>query len=332
MSDLGLFERRRQAASDPLHIRRRSQVPEVPVPLPHNIAIVSLTREVTTRSVLQVSAALQKQVTRDFVPIWGFPATVDAFEDLTSVPNDYHHVIIFSDPRELIDLLEQQVGELPAQVLLDEFQRGSITGIHLNELTRQPFALVAASDAWTVVLSHEVLELLADPSGNHLIAAAHPFDAERRVRYLIEVCDPCQALWYPVNGVPVSDFYTPRYFDPVSVKGIRYSFTGSLQEPRQILEGGYLTFLDPLDSALYQVRFGDSQPVRVAGLDVLARSSAPLRTIVDTSPGTPQLSLATLRAAESAAAGENPYYGVNEAAEGTALRTAGALYSLAIGS
>jgi hypothetical protein len=302
------------------------------VPLPHNIAIVSLTRAVSTRSLLQVTAALQKQVTRDFVPTWGFPATVDAFEDLTSVPNDYHHVIIFDDANELAGMLEEQIGERPAEMLLDEFQRGSVSGIHLNELTRQPFALVAASDAWTVVLSHEVLELLADPSGNHLIAGPHPTRRELRVKYLIEVCDPCQSHWYPVNGVPVSDFYTPRYFDPVEVPAVRYSFTGSIREPRQILEGGYLTFLDPRDSGLYQMRAGEDQPVLVVGLSDLARSSAPLRTLVDANPDSPQVSAATLRAADSAAAAENPYYGVTEAAEGAALRTAGAVYSLAMGS
>ena len=52
--------------------------------------------------------------------------------------------------------------------------RAASTGIHLNAFTRQPFALVAAADAWTVVLSHEVLEMLADPWGNHLIAARTP--------------------------------------------------------------------------------------------------------------------------------------------------------------
>lgn len=301
------------------------------MPLPHHIAIVSLTRAVSTRSLMQVAAALQKQVTRDFVPIWGFPATVDAFEDLTSVPNDYHHVAIFSDPDELASELEAQIGATPAERLLDEFQRGQIGGIHLNALTRQPFALVRASDAWTVALSHEVLEMLADPSGNHLIAAAHPTRPDLRVKYLIEVCDPCQALWYPVNGVPMADFYTPRYFDPVAVNGVRYSFTGALEQPRQILDGGYLTFLDPHDSALYQMRAGEAEPVRLAGLEDLARTSAPLRTLVDANPRTPQITLATLRPADSAAAADNPYYGVNEAAEGAALCTAGALYSIAMG-
>ena len=39
------------------------------------------------------------------------------------------------------------------------------------------------------------------------------------MEFLVEVCDPCEvpALGYTVNGVRVSDFYTPRYFDQCSL-------------------------------------------------------------------------------------------------------------------
>src|SRR6185369_5642160 len=50
---------------------------------------------------------------------------------------------------------------------------------------------------------------------------------------------------YSVNGVRVSDFYTPQYFDPVAAAGVRYSFGGSLTAPRQIREGGYLSWRVP---------------------------------------------------------------------------------------
>ena len=103
-----------------------------------------------------------------------------------------------------------------------------------------------------MTLSHEVLEMITDPFGNRLIAAAHPLDRDQRVRYLLEVCDPCQTVWYPVNGVPVADFFTPRYFDPVRVDRSRYSFTGALEYPLEIMEGGYLSWIDPEDSGLYQ--------------------------------------------------------------------------------
>ena len=52
------------------------------MPLTDYVALVSLTSDIPTRTLLQVTAALQKQVTRDFGPIWGLPATIDAFDHL----------------------------------------------------------------------------------------------------------------------------------------------------------------------------------------------------------------------------------------------------------
>ena len=201
------------------------------MPLTDHVALVSLTSDVPTRSFLQAAAAIQKQITRDFTPIWGLPATVDAFEDLASVPSDYHPVVLFGDPKEVEERLQFAVGWEYAEDLIDDFEKDRLSGLHLNAFTRQPFALVEASDTWSVTLSHEVLEMITDPFGNRLIAAAHPLDRAQRVKYLLEVCDPCQTVWYPVNGVPVADFFTPRYFDPVRVDRSRYSFTGALEYP-----------------------------------------------------------------------------------------------------
>jgi hypothetical protein len=297
------------------------------VPLTDHVAIVSLTGDVSNRSLLQAAAAVQKQITRDFTPYWGLRATVSAFEDLASVPSDYRPVVLFGDVDELVGRLEFAIGEQQAAQLIDEFERDRLSGLHLNAFTREPFSLVEVSDIWSVTLSHEVLEMIADPFGNHLIAAAHPLDPRQRVKYLVEVCDPCQAMWYPVNGVPVADFYTPRYFDPVQVDRSRYSFTGALELPLQILDGGFLSWIDPTDSALYQVGAGETEPTLLADLAQLARSTAPLRTIVDAR--TPPLTREQLRPASTAAAASGAYDAVLEASEGAALRTREALFSLA---
>jgi hypothetical protein len=301
------------------------------VPLTDHVALVSLTREIPTRLFLLAAAAIQKQLTRDFTPFWGLPATVDVFEDLASVPSDYHPVVVFGDAPELEDELRPLVGERLAEELIDDFEKQRLSGLHLNAYTRQPFALVAASDAWTVTLSHEVLELIADPYGNRLIAAAHPLHRNQRVKYLLEVCDPCQSVWYPVNGVPVSDFYGPRYFDPVEPTPGRYSFTGELERPLDIVEGGYLTWIDPADSGLYQLAYGESEPVLVNSLVQLARSTAPLRTIVDMNERTPQVAAPALRQARTVSAGSDVIEAVREASDGAGLRTAQAVFSLASG-
>jgi hypothetical protein len=302
------------------------------VPLTDHVAIVSLTNDIPMRNLLQAAAAVQKQITRDFTPFWGLRATVDVFEDLESVPSDYHPVVLFGDPQELVGRLDFAVGSEYAAQLIDDFERDQMAGLHLNAFTRQPFALVEVNDAWSVVLSHEVLELIADPYGNRLIAAAHPLDPRQRVKYLLEICDPCQTMWYPVNGVPVSDFYTPRYFDPVEVDVARFSFTGALKRPLHILPGGYLSWIDPADSGLYRLDAGQREPELIADLAQLATSTAPLRTVVDTNAGTPQLTQAALMPADSAFAAAGAHDAVLEASEGAGLRTAEALLSLAAGT
>jgi hypothetical protein len=302
------------------------------VPLTDHIALVSLTGEISRRDLLRASAAIQKQLIRDFLPIWGIRATVDTFEDLASVPSDYHPVVVFGYAEELVGQLEVAIGAEYTSELVDDFERGRLTGLHLNAFTRQPFALVQYSDAWSVTISHEVLEMVVDPYGNRLVAAAHPRDPNQRVKYLVEVCDPCQTVWYPVNGVPVADFYTPRYFDPVGIPGGRYSFTGQLDRPLDLVDGGYLSWIDPKDSALYQLGYGETEPVRMATLLQLARSSAPLRTIVDTDARTPQIEWDSLMPAHGAMAAANAYDAVTEASEGAGLRTAEAVVSLATGA
>ncbi len=302
------------------------------MPLTDHVAIVSLTSEVSSKNLLRAAAAVQKQIVRDFSPFWGLHATVDAFEDLGSVPSDYHPVVLFGDADELRGQVEFAIGTESAELLIDDFERERLSGLHLNAYTRQPFALVAASDTWSVTLSHEVLEMITDPFGNRLIAAMHPLDPRERVRYLLEVCDPCQAMWYPVNGVPVSDFYTPRYFDPVRAEQGRYSFTGEISQPLEILDGGYLSWIDPEDSGLYSLGAGETSATQIADLGQLARSTAPLRTVVDANPRTPLLTGATLRPARSAASASGSYSAVLEASQGAALRTAQAVLSVATGA
>ncbi len=186
------------------------------------IALVRRTEALPVDEFLEVSAALQKQVTRDFAPIWGVDATVDPFLSLDRVPVGYLRVLVVDDAHR------------------------ATPGVHETQ-DGKPFALVTFREDWDTIASHEVLELLADPSLNRRVAGDSPHPKQGRVEFLIEVCDPCQAeeFGYSVNGRWMSDFYTPAYFDPVGADGVRYSFHGSITEPRQVLAGGYLSWRVP---------------------------------------------------------------------------------------
>ncbi len=192
--------------------------------LPSHVALVSEGSRIAVHELTKVAAALQKQVTRDFGPLWGISADVSAYGNLEDVPVDYWPIII-----------------------KDEIDDPTAAGYH-DDKHGQPYSLVAYDKDWTLTASHEVLEMLADPFGRRMISGKSPMRSQKGpVKFLVEVCDPCEAnrYAYTVNGVLVSDFYTPHYFDPVAVPGVRYSFNNSIKEPRQVLRGGYLSWYDP---------------------------------------------------------------------------------------
>ena len=195
--------------------------------IPINLALVSLSQAVDFGDLAKVSAALQKQLIRDFEPLWNVQATIDAFARLEDVPLGYWRILI-----------------------VDTFAQG---GQH-RDRHNQPYALVAAGSSWSLIASHEMLEMLVDPFGNRLVASQSPIDAQGRVEFLVEVCDPCQGddFGYTVNGVLVSDFYTPNYFDPLQATGVRYSYTGAITAPRQVLAGGYLSWREPVAGDWFQ--------------------------------------------------------------------------------
>ena len=205
--------------------------------LPIHVALTTDgTVPVAIEELTRVAAALAKQVLRDFSPIWTIDATVDAFEKLDDVPMDYWPIIVQKDVQGAAGYHEDDNG--------------------------QPFALVEFEKEWSLTASHECLEMLADPFGRRVRAGKMPDQAlavglkSGRVSFLVEVCDPSEDVKfaYQVNGVTVSDFYTPQYFDPVAAPGVRYSFTGAIDAPRKVLEGGYLSWRDPRTGHWFQLR------------------------------------------------------------------------------
>ena len=58
------------------------------------VALVPNTPQIDFAEVTRVSAALQKQITRDVSPIWDLNATVDAISSLEQVPLGYWPIII----------------------------------------------------------------------------------------------------------------------------------------------------------------------------------------------------------------------------------------------
>jgi hypothetical protein len=247
------------------------------------LALVSESQLVDVADVMRVAAALQKQASRDVAPIWDVSASVDPFAELADVPAGHWPMIIRDD-----------IGFNAA-------------GIHLDD-NGQPFALISSSsdiDEWSLTASHETLEMLVDPFGNRLMAGDSPKLDQGRVNFLVEVCDPSEsaAFAYSADGIVVSDFYTPNYFDPVAAPGVRYSFTGAITEPRDVLRGGYLSWVDPETNIWWQEIWFNTPTPTFRELGVLSASNGSMRVQIDRITGQDTASFARNARRNARAAG-----------------------------
>jgi hypothetical protein len=226
---------------------------------PIHLALVVEAPQLSRRAVSEIAAALQRQLTRDVAPIWEVNATIDAFVSLEHVPPGYWPIL---------------VG--------DNFPGVESIGMHVDR-NGQPFALVEASPSWSLTASHEAIEMVIDPWGNRTVPGGSPIAGQGLVEILVEVCDPPGgAQWaYTVNGYLVSDFCTPNYYDPVGSPGVRYSFTGALTGPRQVLEGGYLSWRDPATGEWWQGDRSEQSELRFRRLGRLDEDGRPIRERVD---------------------------------------------------
>src|SRR3954454_9294947 len=106
--------------------------------LPINLALVSEVAGHDPADLARVAAALQRQATRDFGPIWQVKASVDAFPTLHDVP--------------------PASGRMISR---DDIGMPGAAGAH-GDKTGRPFALIQMTASWSLPASHEMLEMLGD--------------------------------------------------------------------------------------------------------------------------------------------------------------------------
>jgi hypothetical protein len=96
-----------------------------------------------------------------------------------------------------------------------------------------------------VPVSHELVEMLADPGTNNWcgVGGFDPGEGPdteptNTKLYALEVADPVERAYFKVDGVPLSDFVFPAYFEPWSSDG-PVDYLGVISHPGQIAAGGY---------------------------------------------------------------------------------------------
>lgn len=187
---------------------------------PNIVWILNRSTLASDQLVRRGAVAIAAQVRRDFGPAWGVFAQVKFAARGQTI-----------GPREAV------------VIVVDNSSEDDAVGWHTLSKRGRPCGIVAiqpeldAGTQWTVALSHEVLELLADRWLGFSVVY-------RRKAYAVEVCDPCEAdrYGYLIRGVLVSDFVTPAWYR-LTDQG-PYSFMGSCKRPFHILPGGYLETQD----------------------------------------------------------------------------------------
>jgi len=211
------------------------------------ISLINESTVLADKDVVPVVAALQKQVTNDFAPVWGAPA------QLTIVPK----------------------GNQPPSgswwlVLLDDSDQANALGYHDLTTEGLPIGKVfAASDlkagtSWTVTASHELLEMLADPNVNLTVFVEGSNTAG--VLYAHEVCDACEddSLGYQIDNVLMSDFVYPSWFESFRAEGsTQFDRMNKIQNPFQLLTGGYIGIFNVNSGSGWQQQTGEKRPTNV---------------------------------------------------------------------
>ncbi|HEX3323880.1 MAG TPA: hypothetical protein VHR65_01900 [Solirubrobacterales bacterium] len=197
--------------------------------VPVHVALVDMSGTIEALELAEVAGALNEQVQADIAPAWKVAATVGAYP---SAPPGTWRIEL----HETIDLK-------------------NAAGYHADKLG-QPYAKVVCDGGWTVTASHELVEMLVDPFGSRLHTAAALKGwkgSSPRVWYLWEPGDPVEEVQYEVGGVPMTDFVLPPFYRSTPRGSLAaYSHTGAATEPLQILEGGYISFIDPATETAWQ--------------------------------------------------------------------------------
>lgn len=96
------------------------------------------------------------------------------------------------------------------------------------------------NSSWTVTASHELLEMLGDPDIN--LTALVQDSNESGTLYAYETCDACEddSFGYEINGVLVSDFVYPSWFEQFHKAGTQYDFQKKIKKAFELLVGGYI--------------------------------------------------------------------------------------------
>ena len=163
----------------------------------------------------RLTAALQKCYDKYFLPVWGYP--VKLYNTRKAKPSDWQ--FIYFDNADQAgalgyhDLTEkgQPISKIFVETTLDNHQQVSVTACH------------------------ELFEMVIDPVANLWAQAADGTE------YAYEMCDSVEEDTFLVDGIQMSNFLHPSWFEPFKhPPGTKFDHLGLLKKPYTMTKGGYM--------------------------------------------------------------------------------------------
>ncbi|MBZ5552809.1 MAG: hypothetical protein LAO21_08830 [Acidobacteriia bacterium] len=206
------------------------------------ISVINHTNgQIPDEEIQRVVQAINRQIAGDFEPYWSLGARLrlegrsgkrPSKVDLADMRGDA--VLYLWNGADVSDALGYH----------DTNNRGIPYGFVFTQLSKE------LEENWTVTLSHEALELIADPEANLLVQGPHPAHPHRAVFHWYEMSDAVQGDTYKIDGVEVSNFVLPLYFTGGDELGSRNDFLGRSHKGKTLQSfgvnpGGYIGFFDP---------------------------------------------------------------------------------------
>ncbi|MGH8521433.1 MAG: hypothetical protein ACREU9_08465 [Gammaproteobacteria bacterium] len=206
------------------------------------ISVVNHTSSKVSDEALQlVIRAINRQITEDFEPYWSLGATLRLEGRSEKEPSK----LTMHDLRgDAILYLWDKIDVPGALGYHDQSARGIPYGFVFTDLAKK------LGEPWSVTLSHEALELIADPEVNLLVMGPHPADPNKAVFHWYEMSDTVQDETYEIDHVKVSNFVLPLYFTGSDEPGGRNDFLGRSYNGKTLNSfgvnpGGYVGFYNP---------------------------------------------------------------------------------------
>lgn len=163
----------------------------------------------------KLTAALQKCYDEHFLPVWGYPLKL--YNTKKARRSDWQ------------------------LVYFDDAEEAGLFGYHDLTKDGQPVSMVyvrttlEAGELVSVTACHELFEMAIDPIAN-LWA-----EDDDGIEYAYEMCDAVEEDTFSVDGIKMSNFVHPAWFEPFKhPPGTKFDHLGLLKKPFSMSKGGYV--------------------------------------------------------------------------------------------